>query len=106
MLLAERVSGERKMGEPGTTEAHTASTAQRAIGKETGRSARSSPGDGRRHDLYPDRVPMSDRSERSRPRDSVAFIILLTRTETQPFPFPAMGLTSLSRVMFEAFARP
>src|SRR5205823_14617257 len=39
-------------------------------------------------------------------RSSVASITLLTRTETQPFPFLATGLTSLSRDMFEVFARP
>src|SRR6266487_891747 len=39
-------------------------------------------------------------------RSSVASITLLTRTETQPFPFPATGLTSVSREMFEVFARP
>jgi hypothetical protein len=32
--------------------------------------------------------------------------LLPTRTETQPFHSPATGLTSLSREIFEAFARP
>src|SRR5262249_36123202 len=39
-------------------------------------------------------------------RSSVASITLLTRTETQLFPSPATDLTSLSRVSFEALARP
>ena len=56
------------------------------------------------------KIPLPDRdtSERSQTEksSSIASITSPTRMATQSFPSPATGLTSLSREIFEAFARP
>jgi len=81
------------MGESGATEAHTAPTAQRATGKEASRSGRSPPGDGPRHDLYPRRVQVSDRSGRSRSRDDLPLHFNLTNSNgNAAIPLSSYGL--------------
>ena len=83
---------------------------QRAIGEATGRPARSPPWHGRRHDLdrlrYHCVIGITSEDLQTARRSSVASITSPTRTEMQPFPSPATGLTSLRREIFEAFARP
>jgi len=59
-----------------------------------------------RHDLYPDRVQCRI-ARRSRPKTSFRCMYNLTNSNgNAAIPLSSYGLTSLSREMFEAFARP
>src|SRR5213594_3170206 len=58
-----------------TIQNHSCAEDQRAIGEEAGRSARSSPENGRRDDPDPQRVPMCDPSGRSRSRDNLSLYL-------------------------------